>query len=142
MAVKAIKPIVINDLVLRLGDATTGDEFQKAITSAILTPSSSNVTFQGGTPDAAFTFPGPVSWTLNLTYAQDVDTAGSLSQYLWEHQGEEIEFMLKPKATGTTEWAGTVIIAPGAAGGAVAAVATATVALGVQGAPTPTFPTA
>lgn len=140
MAVKEIKPIVINNLVLRLGDAATGDEFQKAITSAILTPASSNVTFQGGTPDAAFTFPGPTSWTLDLTYAQDVDTVGSLSQYLWEHQGEEVEFMLKPKASGATTWEGSTIIAPGAAGAAVAAVATSSVSLGVQGAPEPTFP--
>lgn len=141
MAIKAVQPVMISDLVLRLGATSTGDEFQKAITSAELAPSSSNVTFQGGTPDAAFTFPGPTSWVLNLTYGQDVTTPGSLSEYLWKNRGKSVPFTLEPKKGGTS-WAGDVIISPGAAGGAVASVATATVALGVQGEPTPTFPTA
>lgn len=140
MAVIEVQPIVVNDLVLHLGDTTTGNDFQKAISSAILTPSSSNVTFQGGTPDAAFTFPGSTTWALELTYAQDVSTPGSLSEFLWTNRGQQLAFTLEPKAGGTS-WDGEVIIAPGAAGGAVSAVATSTVSLGVQGEPTPTFPT-
>ena len=138
MPVIDVKPVFINDLVLKLGSA---DEFQKAITSATLTPSTSNVTFQGGTPDASFTFPGATTWTLDVTFGQDVNTPGSLTEYLWLHRGEEVPFTLEPKAGGTS-WAGDCIITPAAAGGAVSAVGTSTVNLGVQGEPTPTFPTA
>lgn len=137
MAVIEVRPVLINDLVLKLGAA---DEFQKAITSAELVPSSSNVTFQGGTPDASFTFPGSTSWVLNITFGQDVTTPGSLAEYLWIHRGEEVPFTLEPKKGGTS-WDGECIISPAAAGGAVSAVGTATVGLGVQGEPTPTFPT-
>ncbi len=144
MPVIDVTPFIMRDAVITLGT----DDFAKAVSSATLTPSGGTVEFKGLKPDAVFTFPQSVTWTLDLEYAQDwsVTTAGgSLSRYLFENAGQVVDATLNANdtvSTGETLWTMQVAITAGAVGGAVDNVATATVSLGVVGQPVPTFPTA
>lgn len=141
MAVKDVTPFVSKNTIVQFGAA--GDDFAKAVSSAILTPSGGIVTYKGLKKGAVYSFPEDATFTFDLTYAQDWGTVGSLSMYLFEHQGENVEvtFDANDVATGgKTTWSFTVAITAGAVGGAVDSVATATVSLGVVGIPVPTFP--
>jgi hypothetical protein len=125
-----VSPLYLNDVIF----ATATSSFEKAISSVAFTPSTKTVTFQGGTPSATYSFPGPTSWTCDLTYAQDWDTAGSLSQFLHDNAGTSVPVTFTP-ASGGGSWAATIVIAPGAVGGNIGDVSTAKVSLGVSGTP-------
>jgi hypothetical protein len=136
MAVIEVTPFIMRNAVVEFSD----NDFAKAVSSATLTPAGGTTPFKGLKPDAVFTFPQSVTWTLDLEFAQDWESATSLSAFLFAHMGETIAATLNPndKTSGTTSWALQVAIAPGAVGGPVDSVATATVSLGVVGAPVPT----
>lgn len=137
MPVVEVKPFIINNAIISFET----DDFAKAISTATLTPSGGIVTFAGQKPDAVYTFPTSVTWTLDLTFAQDWSTDESLSRYLFLHQGEVIPATLNPNDTtsGGTTWALNVAIVPGSVGGDVNTVAVSTVQLGVSGQPIPTY---
>lgn len=128
----AVKPIVLRDCTLGIA----ADNYEKHVSGVSIDPSSSTVTWNGLTPDAAFTFPTATTWGVKLDYAQDWETADSLSMYLYEHEGEQVDMTFTPKAGGLG-WKVTVFIAPGSIGGQVNTVATASVTLGAVGRPTP-----
>lgn len=134
-------PFIMKNAIIALGTPGSDNDFAKAVSSATLTPAGGTTPFKGLKPDATYTFPQAVTWTLDLEYAQDWSAATSLSRYLFDHVGETLPATLNvdDRAAGTTSWALTVAIAPGAVGGAVDSVATATVSLGVVGAPVPTL---
>lgn len=144
MAIISPVPFVMRNVILTLG--SPGDDFAKAVSSATLTPSSGTAEFKGLKPDAVYTYSQAVTWTLDLEYAQDwaaTTATGSLSRYLFANQGTNVAATLNANdvaAGGETLWTMTVSIAPGAVGGAVDDVATASVSLGVVGAPVPTWP--
>lgn len=135
-----VRPFILRNAIIQLGS----DDFAAAVSTAALTPSAGTTDFKGLKVSAVFTFPQATTWTLELTFAQDWGSATSLSRYLFDHAGESVPFVLNPDDTatagvGSTSWAGTVAIAPGAVGGDVDSVAVATVSLGIVGAPVPTF---
>lgn len=132
MAQITIQPFIMRDCLLTLG--TVGD-FEAHVSQVQFDPSSSVVNWKGLTPTSVFSFGSSATWVCTLAYAQDWDTADSLSRYLFEHEGEEIEATFEPVKGGPSVTA-TLIIAPGSMGGTVDQVGTATVALGVQGKPT------
>jgi hypothetical protein len=139
MAVVDVTPFVMKNAIIQLGT----DDFAKAVSSASITPAGGIITWKGLKPTAVFTFPESVTYTLDLEYAQDWGSTNSLSQYLFEHQGETVACTVNVNDVATggeTSWAMQVAISAGAVGGAVDNVATATVSLGIVGQPTPTFP--
>lgn len=129
-----VAPLFLNDIVMQIG---TSDSFETAISSATFTPSNKLVTFQGGTPDSVFNFPGPTTWTLDLEYAQDWDTTGSLSNYLHANEGAVVAAVFTPKEgdSETPTVTANIIITPGSIGGDIGAVGTAKVSLGLNGRP-------
>ena len=131
MATVAVTPIVLKDCIIEVG----ADDFAAAISSATITPASTTVVFKGLQADAVFTDITSATWTLQLTFAQDWVTAGSLSQYLFANEGDTVAATLKPQSGVGPTFELDVIITPGAIGGAVDTVATATVTLGVSGRP-------
>lgn len=131
MATIAVNPFILRDVTLTVA----ADEYSAHVSAVTFSPSSSVVTWQGLTPDATFSFGTNATWTADLEYAQDWDTEDSLSRYLFEHEGEEVAVTFEPVAGGPSVNA-TLIVTPGAIGGAVNAVASATVSLGVKGKPT------
>lgn len=131
MATPAVSPIVLTDVLLTVG----ADNYQAHVSQVEFTPTSSNVTWKGLTPAANFTFGTTATWTVTLAYAQDWETADSLSGYLFDNEGETVSVVFAPK-NGGQAFEADVIITPGAIGGTVDTVAVATVTLGVKGKPT------
>ena len=126
----AVQPILMGNASLTFG----ADGYQAHVSSATFTPTSSVVTWKGLSPAAVFSFGANATWTLDLELAQDWETASALSRYLYENEGQTVAVVFEPVDGGASVTA-DVIITPGAIGGAVDAVATATVSLGVQGRP-------
>lgn len=131
MAQIAVQPIYLKDVVL----SVAGSDFEKHVSSVTFTPSVSSATWKGLEPTAVFTNVGASTWMVDLAYAQDWDTTGSLSAYLFANEGAEVTLTFEPVAGGSS-WSADVIIVPGAVGGAVDSYAEATVSLPVQGRPT------
>ena len=127
----AVDPFLMQDAILNFAL----DDYAAAVSSATLTPTAANVTWKGLKPAAVFTFAAAATWTLDLEYAQDWETANSLAQYLYLHEGETIAATLTPQDGLGQAWAVNVIITPGAVGGAVDTVAVGSVSLGVKGRP-------
>lgn len=137
MPIKEVTPFLMRNAIVEIGT----DDFAKAVSEATLTPTGGTVDYKGLKPDAVFSFAQSATWALTLAYAQDWSQADSLSRFLFDHQGENLPFTLNANdaTVGSTSWAGTVSITAGAVGGAVDAVAVATVTLGLVGAPVPTL---
>lgn len=131
MAQINVQPLYLKDVVLTVD----GDTYEKHVSGVTFTPSVSTATFKGLDSDAVFTQASNATWTVDLTYVQDWDTADSLSAYLFNNAGSEITLSFLAQ-TGSGTWSATVIVVPGAVGGAVDAYATSTVSLPVQGQPT------
>lgn len=128
----AVKPIVLRDCLLRVASA----DYEKHVSGVTITPSTGSTTWNGLDPDASFTFPNATTWAAQLDYAQDWETEDSLSMFLYEHEGETITILFEP-VKGGLGWSIEAVIVPGSIGGAVNAVATSSVTLGVNGRPTP-----
>lgn len=131
MAQIAVQPIFLKDCLL----SVAGSDFEKAVSSVQFTPSVTTATFKGLEPTATFTNVGSSTWMVDISYAQDWSTAGSLSEYLFDNEGAEVTLTFEP-VNGGAAWSADVIIVPGAVGGAVDSFAVATVSLPVQGKPT------
>lgn len=125
-----VQPIVLRDVLVTID----GHQFERAVSSVALTPSASVVTWQGGTPDSQFTDVSPATWAAGITHAQDWENEDSLSNYLFDHEGETVDATFAPK-NGGQAFDARVVITPGAIGGAIGSTAEATVTLGVQGRP-------
>lgn len=132
MASPAVQPIVLNDIDLII----EADNYEAHVSKCEFTPTSSLVKWKGLTPTSVFAFPTAAEWALTLDFAQDWDTPDSLSEYLYLNEGKIKEVTFKPRKAGARPWTASVIITPGAIGGAVDSVAVGSVSLGVQGRPT------
>lgn len=130
MAQIDIDPIILTNVKLKIGD----DNYEKHVSRVEFTPSAQTVTWKGLTPSAVYSKTTRATWTCNLEYAQDWETVDSLSQYLHDNEGEEVSATFEPEDGGAS-WAATLLITPGAIGGVVDAVPTASVTLGVSGKP-------
>jgi hypothetical protein len=131
MAAVAVVPFILKDVTLSIALS----DYQAAVRSVEFIPSSSIVNWKGLTPSSVFSFGTTATWVCNMTYAQDWTTVGSLSEYLMDNEGSSVTATFTPNAGGAA-FTATLIIAPGSVGGAVDAVAEASVSLGVQGKPT------
>lgn len=130
MASIGIEPIVLKNVLLSFGT----DSYEKNVSGVEFVPSVSQVNWKGLHPDAVHTDVSKATWVCNLNYAQDWETADSLSQYLLEHEGETVSATFEP-VNGGAGFTADLVITPGAIGGQVDAVATASVSLGVKGRP-------
>jgi hypothetical protein len=127
MAAIAVKPLVLKDVLLTVGD----DNYEKHVSGVTFTPSSSTITWQGLSPDAKFTDVTAADWTVAVNYVQDWETEDSLSAYLFENEGETVSMTFTPsKGAGKKTFTADVTITPGAIGGEVNAYATTSVTLG------------
>jgi len=134
MSTPPVVPIILNDTELLIEE----DNYEAHVSQVQIDPTVNVVRWKGLTPTSTHAFPTTPEWVLNLAYAQDWATPNSLSSYLLAHVGERKTFKFTPKkaATGTAPTVTVVaFIAPGSIGGQIDQVATATVALGVEGQP-------
>lgn len=137
MAQIAVAPIVIKDARLIVGT----DNYEKHVSLVRLVPNTAipKQTWQGMTPATVVTDTGTptTDWTVELEYAQDWETASSLSQYLLTNAGTSKTIKFQPlSGVGKKTFTVTATIVPGPMGGAVSEYATASVSLPVTGQPT------
>ena len=130
MANIVVKPFMMGDCTFRVG----ADNYEAHLSGVVITPTVPNAKFKGLTPTSVHNFPGASEWVAALTYAQDWNTADSLSRYLHEHEGEKIAVEFAPVAGGPSITA-TITIVPGSIGGQVDSVATSTVNCPIDGKP-------
>lgn len=134
---------------LKLAGAGTAVEYQGQVsTAAVEVEAGDTVTY----PVLDGTIPtqiGPSSYALHLVAAQDWDTAGGLARFLWDHEGEDAEFVLNPHGQDATPSdaapaaTGTVRLVAGSFGGEVGTYAELDVTLPCAVKPTlDTSPTA
>jgi hypothetical protein len=126
---KTVTPLFLKDVDLLFA----ADDFGAHVSSVTLTPSSSTATWKGLKPSAVFTNVTKATWVATLEGAQDWSEDG-LSRYLFDHEGETIEVTFTPEGGGPS-FKVSLVITPGAIGGAVDAYATQSVSLGVNGRP-------
>lgn len=132
MAQINVQPLYLKDVILTVD----GDTYEKHVSGVTITPSVATATFKGLEPTATYSQASTATWTVDLTYVQDWETADSLSAYLFNNAGSEITMSFKPESGTGGTFSATVIVVPGSVGGAVDAYATSTVSLPVQGQPT------
>lgn len=132
----AVAPYVLKDALLSIAT----DNYEKHVSGVVFTPQTSPVTWQGLTPDSAFSDASNPIWTLQMDYAQDWTTVNSLAQYLLTNAGQQKIAVFKPlgATTGKPLFTATIIIVPGPIGGAVNTVQVGTVTMGVVGQPVKT----
>ncbi|MCM3778988.1 hypothetical protein [Microbacterium hydrocarbonoxydans] len=131
MATITVAPFVLKDVLLTVGT----DNYEAHVSQVELTPSASTQTWQGLTPTSVHTDMSTATWTCTLAYAQDWETANSLSVYLFNNEGQTKSVVFRPRSGSGPSFEVDVIVTPGAIGGSVNSFATATVTLGVKGRP-------
>lgn len=124
MATIEVAPIVLTDVSLLIPT----DDYAKNVSSVMLTPTSSTVTWNGLGKNS-FTGASIATWAVTIEYAQDWETTNSLSQYLYANEGNKVEMTFKPQSGSGPSFEVEVTIVPGAIGGAVNTVAVASVTL-------------
>lgn len=80
------------------------------------------------------TVPGITAYVLNLDYAQDWNEDG-ISTFLYENDGELVDFEVKPTADVAPTATGQCYIVPGDFGGTAGEIMVGSVALGIEGKP-------
>jgi hypothetical protein len=128
MAVLEVQPLVLKDVELLIGTGTP-DDFRKHVSGVTYTPTTPTSTWTG-LGENTHTDTGTPTWTVQLDYVQDWTSTISLSGYLFDHAGEQVDLLVTPTDGAGPSFTSKVTIAPGAIGGTVNAFATTSVQLG------------
>ena len=115
-----------------------GTAFEAEVSGVKLTPNTPSATWKGLKKGSTFTKSGLASWVAALNFGQDHEASTSLSNFLFDHEGEELPYTIEP-VDGGTGFAGKLIAVAGEIGGDVDQFGVASVTLPVQGKPTRTF---
>lgn len=120
-----LEPFVLKDVLLRSGTS----DYEAHVSSVTFTPTPpSPAKFKGLTPTSNHNFVGFADWVVTLDFAQDWETADSLSIHLLENETEQEAWTFEPQRDGAS-FASTVTLTPGSIGGTVDEVATSSVSL-------------
>lgn len=131
----APKPIILNDVVLKI----EADNYEASVNKMRLVPNTTVAKWKGMTPGSAVNMAADPEWVLELGFAQDHDTANSMSLYLAANIGQEKTIAIKTKkpagaATNST-YTVKALILPGPVGGDIDTTAVGDVSLPVNGQP-------
>lgn len=130
-------PLYMTESVLTFGAGETND-FAAEISGAQLVPTSSSATWKGLKKGSVFTAAGLATWALTVNLGQDHELSTSLSNYLYDNEGETVPFTLQPIAGGTG-FAGEIVIQAATIGADVDTFGTASVTMPAKGKPTRTI---
>lgn len=126
----AVAPIVMKNVNLLVPT----DNYAAHVSSVTITPTAPTFSWTGLAGNT-FNASGAATWVCAMVYAQDWETANSLSQYLHANEGEKITVTFEP-VEGGAGWTVPLIVVPGAIGGAVNTVGTATATMPCTAKPT------
>lgn len=130
MAIVPVKPFQLNDVTLTIGS----DNFEASVSQVEVQRNRSIVKWRGMTPTSKHAFAGAAEDDLVLKFAQDYETANSLSNHLETNAGTTETLTFAPKAGGRTATF-TVLLIPGNIGGSLDDVAEAAVTLPIVSGP-------
>jgi hypothetical protein len=125
---------VLNNISLAIG----ADNYEASVNKARLVPTTPIAKWKGMTPGSSINLAGDPEWVLELGFAQDHETANSMSLYLATNLGQTKTIVLKPfkKPTGTMAlYTVNALIIPGPVGGDLDSVAVGDVSLPINGQP-------
>lgn len=136
---KTFDPIFIKNVDLVLGDPVTGDNFKCQLRSINLDPDTNIVKIKTACPEGQYAQVEDPEWTLGLGYlAGNMVGTGTgpaaLTEFLFDHKGEQMPFLFRPKSGGAG-WSGTVTVVAGGVGGDVGGYSEKTVSLALTGQP-------
>ena len=97
--------------------ASPTDQFECQVSNFTLTSTSQTVSVPATFCDGATTKATPSSWAVSLTFAQDWGATPSLSELLYDEDGELIHFSFVPSDATAGTWAGTCYAVAGDVGG-------------------------
>lgn len=126
MAIIDVSPLVMRDVNLTIGGL---DDFSKHVDAVTFTPTAASITWTGLNKNT-HTDVATATWTVVLNYVQDWDTVGSLSNYLFENEGDTVALSFRPRNGVGPSFTVNAVITPGAIGGTVNTFATTSVTLG------------
>lgn len=126
-----IAPLVLKDVLMQIG----ANNYETALSAAQFVPTASSVSWQGLTPSSSFTDVSSATWAAALTFAQDWDTPQSLSEFLFDNEGQTVPATFRPRNGRGSSFTTNLVITPGAIGGTVNTFNEATVNLGCTGKP-------
>ena len=135
-----LRPIMMSDVDLTIGDTASGPNFKCQLTSVTLTPDTSVQTLKTLCPAGTYNASGNPKWTLELGYANFVDegtpasTIPALADFLLDNARKTMPCTFRPIAGGKG-YSMNVLIVPGAIGGQVDGWAEQSVSLPVEGQP-------
>jgi hypothetical protein len=127
-----VDPLVFKDVIATIGAA---DAYEQHCSQILFTPASAQITWQGLTPASVHTDTATATWSCQFDYVQDWETPDSLARFLYANEGAKVPFKLKPRRGSGPEFEATLIIVPGAIGGAINTFGATSVTLGCTGRP-------
>lgn len=126
------QPFTLKDMLLQLG----ADNYELQISEATFNPTVNAQRWRAVGANKSYSDVDSAVWDLVLKLAQDHETAGSLSDFLYANEGTKQTASLKPKSGSGPSYQAVVTISPAGIGGAAAAWAEGTVTLPCDGKPT------
>lgn len=124
-------PIVLKDVTVTIGT----DTYEKQVSQVLLTPTANAQSWRGLNPQASYSDVDTATWAAAVTFAQDHETPGSLSLYLFDNEGQKVTMLIKPRSGSGPSYQVTVTLTPGGIGGQVGSWAESTVTLPCDGKP-------
>lgn len=119
-------PTPQKNLLLTIGT----DSYEQHVSTVAFVPTSTAITWRGGTPDAVFTDTTSPTWVCNVTAVQDWENPASLFNFLLDNAGETAQVTYKPDAAGLFGVAAEITIVAPQIGGAVNAYNESTLSFG------------
>jgi hypothetical protein len=127
-------PLVMRDVELLFGDLPAAPDYRHHTNVASWTPSATPVRVSG-LGGKTFLANGDTQWALDLAVAQDWTTEESLSNYLYEHEGEIVTVTVRPRSGVGPSFRQKVLIQPTAIGGTGGQEARSAISLPAEGKP-------
>jgi len=104
--------------VIKIGTtASPTDTFECQISNFVISSSAQSVTVPPTYCDGGSTAARPSQFSVQMTYMQDWGETVSLSELLWDEDGNLLYFSFEPTDTTAGTWAGTCYAVAGDVGG-------------------------
>lgn len=127
MATIAAVPLVLKNYTVKIA----ADNYEKAVSAVIFTPpGNSQIVWQGPIGVDHYDDSTSGAWTCQIDFVQDWETATSLSRYLFNNDGTEVEAVFIPTTgTGKPTFTADIVLRSGPIGGTTRAFATSSVTM-------------
>lgn len=125
------KPLYMKKSSFKLGN----DAYEGQVSQVQFVPSSTSAEWKG-LDGNAYTNNSTATWTVSMTLIQNWNDLTSLSNYLFDNEGNVVTATFIPENPTDAPFTAEVVLTPGAIGGSVDAWAESTVTLSCVGRPT------